>query len=498
MYKMLICKGFKYLKEKPSDLFTDGQFLQIIAAEAEGLVNCLAYIDAEDEFRSDVGKCIINDYVNDYAKAWNEERQKIAIIVLETLLFPYLVKWLKETLAAKATDYILTECSKNLFDEVNVRLVKTNISPFVTKKKNQNAAVVMGLSFGDGERNSSTYGAVLDKFGVLNDYIKLDHIQDYKGARQNDLSNLSEFIKEKSVDLIVISGWTPATKTRLFQDIRKLVDEGNQFQRWNKEVELYMIDDQVARIFMDSKRSLQEFPDKDAGSRMIRYCISLARRAQDPTMEIAGLVNKLNEIKLLRLHPLQNLVPEDRLLFSLQRVLVDVVNKCGVDVNLAAMYPHKAHSLQFVSGLGPRKAQAFLTKIQRLGGKIDSRNSLVKEHFCQSQIFMNCSAFIRIRRYHFQNRKRGDEMWDILDDTRIHPENYDLARKMASDSIEAEEQLEEGDNLSLHVIELMEGDVDRLDLLLLDDYAEELERSLGEPKKTCLSEIKSELKGPYR
>ena len=69
---------------------------------------------------------------------------------------------------------------------------------------------------------------------------------------------------------------------------------------------------------------------------------------------------------------------------------------------------------------------------------------------------------------------------------------------MASDSIEAEEQLEEGDNLSLHVIELMEGDVDRLDLLLLDDYAEELERSLGEPKKTCLSEIKSELKGPYR
>lgn len=168
----------------------------------------------------------------------------------------------------------------------------------------------------------------------------------------------------------------------------------------------------------------------------------------------------------------------------------------GVDVNLAAMHTHKAHTLQFVSGLGPRKAQAMITKINQLGGKLESRASLIKERICGSQIFMNASSFLRIRRYHFI--QKGDEMWDVLDDTRIHPEDYDLARKMAADAIEVEEPLEEDENPSLYVQDLMDGDRDKLDLLLLDDYAIELEKSLNEPKRITLNEIKNELKNPYR
>ena len=37
----------------------------------------------------------------------------------------------------------------------------------------------------------------------------------------------------------------------------------------------------------------------------------------------------------------------------------------GVDVNAAANYPHLSNTLQFVSGLGPRKAQAIISKIVR-------------------------------------------------------------------------------------------------------------------------------------
>lgn len=130
---------------------------------------------------------------------------------------------------------------------------------------------------------------------------------------------------------------------------------------------------------------------------------------------------------------------------------------------------------------------------------LESRANLINNGICGSQIFLNCSSFLRVRKEHFLSRRRyDDQLWDVLDDTRIHPENYDLARKMASDAIEIEEQLDEQDNPSLHVQELMEGELARLDMLLLDDYAKELERSLGEPKRIILNEIKAELNDPYR
>jgi transcription elongation factor SPT6 len=101
--------------------------------------------------------------------------------------------------------------------------------------------------------------------------------------------------------------------------------------------------------------------------------------------------------------------------------------------------------------------------------------------------------------YHFVKRKRNvDETYDVLDDTRIHPEDYDLARKMAADALEVDDTFEEGENPSQHVRELMEGETDRLNLLMLDDYAVELEKTLGQPKKICLNEIKDELMRPYK
>jgi transcription elongation factor SPT6 len=172
----------------------------------------------------------------------------------------------------------------------------------------------------------------------------------------------------------------------------------------------------------------------------------------------------------------------------------------GVDVNLAVMYPHKAHTLQFVCGLGPRKAPTMLNKISRIsnGGRLESREMLVKKGICSKQIFMNSASFLRIKAVHFQRRQGEESLLDVLDDTRIHPEDYGLARKMAADSIEVDEELDEEENPSLHVQDLMEGDVNRLDSLLLDDYADELERRLGEPKRIALNEIKDELKQPYR
>lgn len=52
----------------------------------------------------------------------------------------------------------------------------------------------------------------------------------------------------------------------------------------------------------------------------------------------------------------------------MERVIVDAVNKVGVDINRAVTDSYYQHLLQFVSGLGPRKAQLLVKKIASMVG----------------------------------------------------------------------------------------------------------------------------------
>jgi transcription elongation factor SPT6 len=129
---------------------------------------------------------------------------------------------------------------------------------------------------------------------------------------------------------------------------------------------------------------------------------------------------------------------------------------------------------------------------------LESRADLIQNEICAATVFVNCASFLRIRALHFRSTYR-DSALDVLDDTRVHPEDYDLARKMAADALDLDDAvLDDDESPSLHVQELMEGDVERLNLLLLDDYAVELEKRMHAPKKICLNDIKTELMYPYK
>jgi len=56
-------------------------------------------------------------------------------------------------------------------------------------------------------------------------------------------------------------------------------------------------------------------------------------------------------------------IPKEKLLSSLERALVDVTNKIGVDINRAVTDSYYQHLLPFICGLGPRKAQVLARKI---------------------------------------------------------------------------------------------------------------------------------------
>jgi transcription elongation factor SPT6 len=123
---------------------------------------------------------------------------------------------------------------------------------------------------------------------------------------------------------------------------------------------------------------------------------------------------------------------------------------------------------------------------------------------------MNAASFLRIPQVSFSKSSKSrynedSDLQDPLDNTRIHPEDYDLARKMATDALELDEEDIHGE-LPSHVVSLIMDDDDnvkKLDELNLDEFAVNLmesERELEsgrECKHHTLNLIRSELIRPF-
>lgn len=117
-------------------------------------------------------------------------------------------------------------------------------------------------------------------------------------------------------------------------------------------------------------------------------------------------------------------------------------------------------------------------------------------------MFVNAASFLRIRQDDLaadlgrDAEEDGDP--DVLDDTRVHPEDYDVARKMAADAMEYDEEDLVDSAASKAVADLFEDDVSKLNDLALDDFADELSKVLGAPKRLALHKIRDEMQKPYR
>ena len=66
----------------------------------------------------------------------------------------------------------------------------------------------------------------------------------------------------------------------------------------------------------------------------------------------------------MNLHPLQKAVDQKKLRDNLEKVAIEVVNLVGIDVNMMKSHTHYQSQLQFICGLGPRKAFDFLERIK--------------------------------------------------------------------------------------------------------------------------------------
>ena len=89
-----------------------------------------------------------------------------------------------------------------------------------------------------------------------------------------------------------------------------------------------------------------------------------------------------------------------------------------------------------------------------------------------------------------------DTYVEVLDGSRIHPETYDWARKMAVDALEYDDTAEDA-NPAGALEEILESP-ERLKDLDLDAFAEELERQGYGDKHITLYDIRAELNHRYK
>ncbi|KAI9139748.1 SH2 domain-containing protein [Paraphysoderma sedebokerense] len=467
---------FKYISMKPIYRFNDGQILQILKAVDEGLVTLKVGIyDVGSNLIRTLSELIYSEIERDdvVKMGWNNFRVnavKKAIGILNTMMEKFII----EKLRSEAEIRIAQAAGSKLMAYINVAPYRTSTSS--NGDSDADLARVMSISV-HGEGRSATVAAVmLDANGNI-----IDHTID-----NTEYDHVSKFLSTYNPDVIVFAAYHNVFLKRSYENLLKV----------SGDVPILWLHDEVARIYQFSSRAEKELPDFHS---LIRYSVSLGRRLQNPLFEFATLFNPQKEVLMLNLHPLQSLVSNELLLRYLERSMINMVTITGVDINDAARHQHHSYVLQFVSGLGPRKVYGTLKKVNKYG-TLESRSALITNNIIAKTVFINCASFIRIRKRDSEYGKGEDYYYDVLDDTRIHPEDYDFARKLAQDALDVEEEDDEEEvpNPSRYVEELMEKEItDRLDDLLLDDYAQHTESSTGQKKRITLEIIKNEIKNPY-
>ena len=209
--------------------------------------------------------------------------------------------------------------------------------------------------------------------------------------------------------------------------------------------------------YASSEGARKEFPRLDLG---VRGAISIARRLQDPLVELAKI-----QPKAIILGPNSQEVEQKRLKQKLHGILESCINHVGVDLNRAPV-----ELLGYVAGLNARLARNIVEFRQR-NGSFSSRSQLMEVPGFTDTSFEQSAGFLRVQ---------GSAQ--PLDRTTIHPERYGLVEEMArsvqatvGELIENPKKLEEAD------LEKLSGD--GVGLPTLQHIRRELRQPGRDPRK---------------
>lgn len=495
---------FKYLRNQEYSAMARRPelFLRMLKAEDEGMVEVKVHLQNYKVILEEFKTLLCSDGTSDLAAEWNRFRQEILDMALPKLE-RIIAKGVKETVKAECENALARQCKDRYAEKLDQAPYKPKGMQLGTIPR------VLALSNGNGipGRDAVCYawvdeeGRVLEqgKFNDLRPGNKEKYIPDAK-----DIEDLVEMVQRRKPDVIGVSGFSVETR-KLYKDLQQIVEdhdlrcadyEDEDGNEKTDRLEVVMVNDEIARLYHTSDRSTMDHPGQPP---LVKYCIALARFLQSPLKEYAALGKDIISVSF---DPNQILLPQDKLTKYLEMAMVDIVNLVGVEINESLGDTYLANLLPYVCGLGPRKAQQ-LVKVANLNGQaVYTRDELVGDPDKKilpavgPKVWMNCASFLHI------GYDPTEPESDYLDSTRVHPEDYDLGRKMAADALEMDEEdikAEQDENGPGAVVKrlIREDAQEKVNDLVLEEYAEQLEAQFHQRKRATLETIRAELLVPY-
>lgn len=250
------------------------------------------------------------------------------------------------------------------------------------------------LGVDPGYRNG-TKCAALDETGKYLGFFKIFQEQDPEGA----YNAINDAIDKYDIQVLAVGNGTGSQEVQAI--VSKVINENYA----NSDVKYTVVDESGASVYSASPVATEEFPDLDV---MVRGAISMGRRLQDPLAELVKIDPKAIGVGLY-----QHDVNQKKLAEQLDEVVSSVVNNVGVNLNTASYM-----LLKYVSGINSSTAKKIVA-YRDANGKIKSREDLKNVPGLGPKAFEQCAGFLKIA-----------ESADPLDNTWVHPENYDAAREV--------------------------------------------------------------------
>lgn len=340
---------------------------------------------------------------------------------------------------------------KEMADDESIGVFKSNLKPYLMQPPIKETAII-GL---DPGFRTGCKVAVISEYGDFLDSAVI-YVTDARKQIQRADETLKEFIDKYNVKLIAIGNGTASRETEKYvSDLLAQIDD---------EIFYAIVNEAGASIYSASKLAIEEFPDLDV---TIRGAISIARRIQDPLAELV----KISPQSIV-VGQYQHDVNQKKLKSSLEEVVEDCVNTVGVNINTAS-----SALLNYVSGITKTTAKNIVDyKIEN--GPFTNRQEILKVKGIGPKAFVQCAGFLRI-----------PESEEILDNTEVHPESYEIAKQIMKydlndiDVKKLSEELEVGEPTLRDIIEElkkpgrdprdeMPKPVLRQDVLSIDDLEE--------------------------
>lgn len=461
-------------------------FLRMLEAEALHLLSIKIHMASQSQYCEHIFQTALETInTSEIATKWNNFRKDAFFAALDKV-FNNISQEIKDELK-RSSIKLVAKSVRHKF------MSKLDQAPFIPNPKDPKIPRVLTITCGQGRFGVDAIIAVFVNR-------KTEFVKDYKIVQnpfdrddpQAFESTFDSIVQECQPNVIGINGPNPKTQS-LYKKLQEVIQKKQIVDNRGHNIPIIYVEDEIAIRYQSSERGIQEFPNKPT---MVKYCIALARYIHSPLLEYVNLSSE--ELLSLPIHPYQSLLPNEILLRSLKTSFVDIVNLVGVEVNKSTDNPYYAKALEYIAGFGKRKAIDFLESLQRLNEPLLARQQLITHDILHKTIFMNSAGFLYIS-WNEKNQRYEDLEHDQLDSTRIHPEDYHLATKVAADALEYDPDAiaeKEKQGLMSEFIEMLREDPDRkekLESLNLEAYATELEKNTGQKKLNNLNTIVLEL-----